>query len=176
MLVKTSIKDLLIVQNKKFDDSRGHFKELIRENEIKKKFPFIVMSYSKKNVVRGLHLQLKKQQGKYLSVIKGKIFDVAIDLRKNSNTFGKIFTTILSEKNSKSIYIPPGFAHGFCGLNKENYVIYSCTNYRDAKSEIGIKYNDKRLNIKWPIKNLIISTKDKKNISFNEFIRKYKFL
>tara|TARA_B100001146_G_C15948582_1_gene334539 strand:+ start:86 stop:616 length:531 start_codon:yes stop_codon:yes gene_type:complete len=176
MLVKTSIKDLLIVQNKKFADSRGHFKELIRENEIKKKFPFIVMSYSKKNVVRGLHLQLRKQQGKYLSVIKGKIFDVSIDFRKNSNTFGKIFTTILSEKNSKSIYIPPGFAHGFCGLNKENYVIYSCTNYRDAKSEIGIKYNDKKLNIKWPIKNLIISTKDKKNISFNEFIRKYKFL
>ena len=176
MLVKTSIKDLLIVQNKKFDDSRGYFKELIRENEIKKKFPFIVMSYSKKNVVRGLHLQLRKQQGKYLSVIKGKIFDVAIDLRKNSSTFGKTFTTILSEKNSKSIYIPPGFAHGFCGLNKENYVIYSCTNYRDAKSEIGIKYNDKKLNIKWPIKNLIISTKDKKNISFNEFIRKYKFL
>ena len=176
MLVKTSIKDLLIVQNKKFADSRGHFKELVRENEIKKKFPFIVMSYSKKNVVRGLHLQLRKQQGKYLSVIKGKIFDVAIDLRKNSSTFGKIFTTILSEKNSKSIYIPPGFAHGFCGLNKENYVIYSCTNYRDAKSEIGIKYNDKKLNIKWPIKNLIISTKDKKNISFNEFIRKYKFL
>ena len=176
MLVKTSIKDLLIVQNKKFADSRGHFKELARENEIKKKFPFIVMSYSKKNVVRGLHLQLRKQQGKYLSVIKGKIFDVAIDLRKNSSTFGKIFTTILSEKNSKSIYIPPGFAHGFCGLNKENYVIYSCTNYRDAKSEIGIKYNDKKLNIKWPIKNLIISTKDKKNISFNEFIRKYKFL
>ena len=176
MLVKTSIKDLLIVQNKKFADSRGHFKELVRENEIKKKFPFIVMSYSKKNVVRGLHLQLRKQQGKYLSVIKGKIFDVAIDLRKNSSTFGKIFTTILSEKNSKSIYIPPGFAHGFCGLNNENYVIYSCTNYRDAKSEIGIKYNDKKLNIKWPIKNLIISTKDKKNISFNEFIRKYKFL
>ena len=176
MLVKTSIKDLLIVQNKKFADSRGHFKELVRENEIKKKFPFIVMSYSKKNVVRGLHLQLRKQQGKYLSVIKGKIFDVALDLRKNSSTFGKIFTTILSEKNSKSIYIPPGFAHGFCGLNKENYVIYSCTNYRDAKSEIGIKYNDKKLNIKWPIKNLIISTKDKKNISFNEFIRKYKFL
>jgi len=176
MIIKTSIKDLLIVQNKKFTDTRGHFKELIRENEIKKKFPFFVMSYSKKNVVRGLHLQLKKQQGKYLSVIKGKIFDVSIDFRKNSNTFGKIFTTILSEKNSKSIYIPAGFAHGFCSLEKENYVIYSCTNYRDAESEIGIKYNDKKLNIKWPIKNPIISAKDKKNISFNEFSRKYKFL
>jgi len=176
MIIKTSIKDLLVVQNKKFSDTRGHFKELIRENEIKKKFPFFVMSYSKKNAVRGLHLQLRKQQGKYLSVIKGKIFDVSIDFRKNSNTFGKIFTIILSEKNSKSIYIPAGFAHGFCGLEKENYVIYSCTNYRDAKSEIGIKYNDKKLNIKWPIKNPIISAKDKKNISFNEFSRKYKFL
>ena len=176
MIIETPIKGLLIIQNKKFNDSRGHFKELIRENKIKIKFPFIVMSYSKKNVIRGIHLQLRNQQGKYLSVIKGKIFDVAIDFRKNSNTFGKIFTTILSEKNSKSIYMPPGFAHGFCGLEKENYVIYSCTNYRDSKSEIGIKHNDKKLNIKWPIKNPIISAKDKKNISFNEFKRKYKFL
>ena len=169
MIVKTSIKDLLIVQNKKFDDSRGYFKELIRENEIKKKFPFIVMSYSKKNVVRGLHLQLRKQQGKYLSVIKGKIFDVVIDLRKNSSTFGKIFTTILSEKNSKSIYIPAGFAHGFCGLENENLVFYGCTNYRSKKNEVGILWNDDMLKIKWPIKKPILSKKDKNNMTFKKF-------
>ena len=80
-------------------------------------------------------MQTRKSQGKFISVLKGKIFDVAVDLRKKSKTYGMHFKSILSEKNSKSIYIPPGFAHGFCGLEKENYVIYSCTNYRDKKSE-----------------------------------------
>ena len=173
MLVKTSIKDLLIVQNKKFDDSRGHFKELIRENEIKKKFPFIVMSYSKKNVLRGMHIQTKNPQGKFISVLKGKIFDVSVDLRKNSKTFGKCFSCILSEKNSKSIFIPPGFAHGFLTSEKENYIIYSCTKYRDGKNEIAIKYDDKNLNIKWPFNKPIISAKDKNAINFIDFKRKY---
>ena len=176
MIVKTNFKDLFILKNKLFKDKRGYFKELLKEVQLKKKLPFMVMSYSKKNVIRGLHIQTKKTQGKFISVLKGKVYDVAVDLRKNSKTFGKFFSCILSEKNSQSIYIPPVFAHGFCGLDRENYIIYSCTQYRDANSERAIKYNDKKLNIKWPIKNLIISTKDKKNISFNEFIRKYKFL
>ena len=169
MIIRTNIKDLIIIKNKVFKDSRGYFKELIKEREIKKKLPFTVMSFSKKGVIRGLHIQTKKSQGKFVSVIKGKIFDVAVDLRENSKTFGKFFTKILSEKNSLSIFIPPGFAHGFCGLDKENFITYSCTNYRDTKSETGIKYNDKTLNIKWPIKNPILSLKDKKNISFKEF-------
>ena len=173
MIIKTKIKDLIIIKNRTFKDSRGYFKELIRESEIKKKFPFTVMSYSKKNVIRGLHMQTKKPQGKYISVIKGKIFDVAVDLRKNSITFGKFFTRILSEKNSLSIYIPPGFAHGFCALDKENFIIYSNTKYREAKSEIGIKYNDKTLNIKWPLKKPLISNKDKSNMSFKEYKKKY---
>ena len=173
MIIKTKIKDLIIIKNRTFKDSRGYFKELIRESEIKKKFPFTVMSYSKKNVIRGLHMQTKKPQGKYISVIKGKIFDVAVDLRKNSITFGKFFTRILSEKNSLSIYIPPGFAHGFCALDKENFIIYSNTKYREAKSEIGIKYNDKTLNIKWPVKKPLISNKDKSNMSFKEYKKKY---
>ena len=131
------------------------------------------MSFSKKYVVRGLHLQKKKSQGKFVSVIKGKIFDIAVDLRKNSKTFGKYYKCILSEKNSNSIYIPPGFAHGFQALEKENYIIYSCTNYRDSKSEIGIKFNDNKLNIKWPLKKIIISNKDKKAISFLDFKKNY---
>ena len=81
------------------------------------------MSYSKKNVLRGMHIQVKNPQGKFVSVLKGKIFDVAIDLRKKSNTFGKYFSCVLSEKNSKSLYIPPGFAHGFLALNNENYIV-----------------------------------------------------
>ena len=93
-------------------------------------------------------------------------------MRKNSKTFGKYYQSILSERNGLSIYIPPGFAHGFCALDRENYVIYSCTKYRDKKSEVGIKFNDKKLNIKWPTKKPIISFKDKNNLSLSEFINK----
>ena len=173
MILKTKFKDLLVFKNKSFKDKRGYFKELIKENHIKKKLPFTVMSYSKKNVIRGLHIQTKKSQGKFISILKGKVYDVALDLRKNSKTFGKFFTCTLSEKNSKSIYIPPGFAHGFCGLDKENYIIYSCTQYRNAKSEKAIKYNDKKLNIKWPTKKPIVSKKDQNAITFIEFKKKY---
>ena len=169
MIKKSKFKDLVIISNTTFKDKRGYFKELLKEKKLKKRFPFLVMSFSKKNVIRGLHLQKKNSQGKFISVIKGKIFDVVVDLRKNSKTYGKYLSTILSEKNSKSIFIPPGFAHGFCALSKENYVVYSCTKYRDEKSEIGIKFNDQDLKINWPIKKPIISTKDKNNISLKEF-------
>ena len=106
---------------------------------------------------------------KFISVLKGKIFDVAVDLRKNSKTFGKYYGCILSEKNSKSIFIPPGFAHGFQALGKENYIVYSCTKYRHSISEISIKFNDKDLNIEWPSKKMILSPKDKGALSFKEF-------
>ena len=168
-----NFKNLKVINNMSFKDKRGYFKELLIEKKIKKKFPFLVMSYSKKNVIRGLHLQLNNSQGKYVSVIKGKIFDVCVDLRKESKTFGKYFSVIISEKNSKSIFVPPGFAHGFCALDKENYVIYSCTKYRDAKSEVDINFNDRKLKIKWPVKKAIVSKKDKSAISFNEYLKKY---
>ena len=169
MIKKSKFKDLVIINNTAFKDKRGYFKELLREKKLKKRFPFLVMSFSKKNVIRGLHLQKKNSQGKFISVIKGKIFDVVVDLRKNSKTYGKYLSTILSEKNSKSIFIPPGFAHGFCALSNENYVVYSCTKYRDEKSEIGIKFDDKDLKINWPIKKPIISNKDKNNLSLKDF-------
>tara|TARA_B100001175_G_scaffold299336_1_gene290630 strand:- start:404 stop:940 length:537 start_codon:yes stop_codon:yes gene_type:complete len=175
MIIKSKkIKDLIFVNNKSFKDKRGYFKELLKEKDLKKKFPFLVMSFSKKNVIRGLHLQTKNSQGKFITVIKGKIFDVAIDLRKNSKTFGKYISTILSEKNSKSIFIPPGFAHGFCTLSNENYVMYSCTRYREKKHEVGIKYNDKDLDIRWPVKKPIISKKDMHNLSLKQFKKKFK--
>ena len=169
MIIKTKFDGLILIKNKKFNDSRGYFKELIVEKNSKVKFLFHVMSFSKKNVIRGLHIQTKNPQGKFITVIKGKILDVAVDLRKKSKTYGKYFSKILSSKNSLSMYIPPGFAHGFCALDKENFVVYSCTQYRNARSEMGIKYNDKDLNIKWPIIKPILSIKDKKNYSFNEF-------
>ena len=106
-----------------------------------------------------------------MSVIKGKIFDVAVDLRKNSKTFGQYYQCTLSEKNSKSIYIPPGFAHGFQALENENYIVYSCTQYRHSNSEKVIQYNDKELNIKWPLKKIIISKKDNNAMSLKQFIK-----
>tara|TARA_B100000035_G_scaffold305886_1_gene307251 strand:- start:377 stop:901 length:525 start_codon:yes stop_codon:yes gene_type:complete len=169
VIIKTKFKDLYLFKNKNFKDKRGYFKEIIRENKLKKKFPFLVMSYSKQNVVRGLHIQTKNSQGKFVTVIKGKIFDVAIDLRKNSKTFGKVYSCILSEKNTKSIFVPEGFAHGFQGLEKENYIIYSCTKYREKNHEITIDIHDKDLNIKWPSKKKIVSKKDKKGITFQKY-------
>ncbi len=172
-IVNKKFKNLFLFKHDKFKDKRGYFKELLREKNLNNKFPFLVMSYSKKNVIRGLHLQVKKPQGKFVTVIKGKIFDVVVDLRKNSNTFGKYFSCILSESNSSSIYIPPGFAHGFQAIEEDNYIIYSCTKYRDKKSEVSINYNDKNLNIKWPLKKKILSLKDRNAISFSKFLNKY---
>ena len=166
---KTKFKDLLFFKSKNFYDNRGYFRELLIEKLIKKKFKFTVVSKSKKNVLRGLHMQRKFQQGKYISVVKGKILDVVVDCRKKSKTFGKHFKTIISQKNSKSIYVPPGFIHGFVGLENENIVIYSCTEYRDKNSEIGVLWNDKDLKIDWNIKKPILSQKDKINLRFRDF-------
>ena len=146
---KTKFKDLIVFKSKNYYDKRGLFRELALKNKIKKKLIFTVVSKSKKNVLRGLHMQKKFKQGKYVSVLKGKILDVAVDCRKKSKTFGKHFKIVLSERNCNSIFIPPGFLHGFLGLEKENIIVYSCTNYRNKKSEISVKWNDKDLNINW---------------------------
>ena len=168
-LYKTKFKDLIIFKSKNFRDSRGLLREITLEKYLKKKLIFTLVSKSKKNVLRGLHLQTKKIQGKYVSVLKGKILDVVVDCRKKSKTFGKHYKIILSDKNATSIYIPPGFAHGFLALDKENIVLYSCTNYRNKDSETSLSWNDKDLKIKWPIKNPILSKKDSKNNPFKEF-------
>jgi dTDP-4-dehydrorhamnose 3,5-epimerase len=170
-LLKTRFKDLLIYEKKTSKDNRGYFKELFRQNYFKEKFRFDYMSFSKKNVLRGLHLQLQNPQSKLITVLMGKIFDVSLDCRKNSKTFGRFFTTILSEKNNKSILIPKGFAHGFCSLTKNVILHYKCSEYRHERSEIGILWDDKDLKIRWPIKNPIISKKDKKNLTFRKFIK-----
>ena len=118
--------------------------------------------FQKKNVLRGLHFQVKKPQGKFISVIRGEIFDTVVDIRKKSKTFGKSFSVKLSEKNCTSLYIPPGFAHGFLSLKKENIVCYSCTEYRYPSTEKSLFYKDPKLKIKWPIKNPIVIKKYKK--------------
>ena len=168
-IYKTKFKDLLVFKSQNYNDSRGFLREVALEKYLDKKLIFTLVSKSKKNVLRGLHMQRKKMQGKYVSVLKGKVLDVVVDMRKNLNTFGKHYKIILSEKNSTSIYIPPGFFHGFLALDKENIVLYSCTNYRNQKSETTLKWNDEDLKIKWPIKKPILSKKDRNGTSFKNF-------
>ena len=170
---KTKFKGLVILNGVKHQDKRGYLRELVVEKLIKKNFKFQITSFSKKNVLRGLHFQVKKPQGKLISVIRGEIFDVAVDLRKNSKTFGKHFSIKLNEKNCTSVFIPPGFAHGFLTLKKENIVCYSCTEYRSPNDERSLKYNDDKLKIKWPVKKPIISTKDKKAKNLDLLIKEF---
>ena len=165
-ILKTKFKDLLIYKKDTFKDNRGYFRELYLEKHFKTKFPFDVMSYSKKNVLRGLHLQLKNPQAKLVTVLKGQIFDVCVDCRRNSKTFGKYFSIILNEKENTSILIPEGFAHGFYSMSNNVILHYKCSNYRNEKSEVGIIWDDKKLKIKWPSKKPIISKKDKKKYYF----------
>jgi len=173
-IISTKFSGLKVIKSKSYRDNRGLFKEDYKKKFFKNKnFVFGCTSSSKKNVVRGFHLQTKNSQAKYVSVLKGAIFDVVIDLRKKSKTYGKHYKVILSDKNAKSIFIPAGFAHGFLALKKENIIYYTCTNYRSAKHEVGILWNDKDLKIRWPIKNPIISKKDKKNIKFSEYKKLY---
>ena len=170
MKIKSNFKDLFLIKNKSFKDNRGYFKELIRENVINKNFPFLVMSFSKKKVIRGLHIQTINSQGKFISVLKGKIFDVAIDLRKNSKTFGRVYRCILSEKNNTSIYVPPGFAHAFCTLSDESTVLYKNTSVFHKEHYAGIRWNDPDLAVKWPTDNPIISEKDEKLPFLKDFL------
>ena len=168
---KTKFKGLIILKGVKHQDKRGYLRELILEKLIKKKFKFQILSVSKKNVLRGLHFQVRKPQGKLISVLKGEIFDVAVDLRKKSKTYGKYFSINLSEKNCTSVFIPPGFAHGFLTLKKENIICYSCTEYRSPIDERSLLYNDPKIKIKWPAKKLNISTKDKNAKSLDSLFK-----
>ena len=119
-----------------------------------------------------MHLQTKKSQAKFISVVKGKILDVVIDCRPKSKSFGKHFKTILSGKNCKSLLIPAGFAHGFLTLDKENIVFYGNDNYRSTNNEATISWNDPTIKINWPSGKKIISIKDKSGISFKKFVKK----
>jgi len=168
-LLKTKIKGLLIIKTNIYKDNRGFFKEIEKFKILKKKFIFDCLSFSKKNTLRGLHLQRKKQQAKIITVAQGKILDVVVDLRKKSKTYGKYFSIEISHGSDFSLFIPEGFAHGFVCLSKTCLVYYKCTNYRDQKSEITLKWNDEALNIKWPIKKPILSKKDSFGISFSEY-------
>ncbi len=174
-IIKTKFKGLLIIRRPTHYDKRGLLRELFEQKKFKKKFIFDYFSVSKKNVIRGLHIQLKNPQTKLISVISGKIFDVVLDCRKGSKTFGKHFTIYLSAKDNISLYIPEGFAHGFCSLTNDTVLYYKNSNYRNKKYETGIFWNDEDLKINWPVKKPIISLKDKKNMNFSKFLNRKNF-
>ena len=172
-LIKTKIDGPMILKSKIHIDRRGYFKEVYRKNIVKNlDFPFDIMSFSKKNALRGLHTQTVSPQAKIITVTHGKILDVAVDLRKNSKTFGKCVQIIISDKDDFSFYIPKNFAHGFLCLSKECTVNYKCSEYRNEKSETTINWSDKDINIKWPIKTPILSKKDANGISLIDFKKK----
>ena len=175
-IIKTPIKDLIILRQKNNKDKRGSLRETFRKNILKKNFVFEYCTTSKANALRGFHFQYKFQQAKYVSVLKGKILDCVIDLRKNSKTFGKTFKIILSDKNCLSLYIPEGFAHAYYSYEKINIIYYKLTNYYMPKFEDGINLMDETLKIVWPKKKYNISKKDKNLQSYKEFCKLYKFL
>ena len=169
-LIKTKIPGPLLIKSNIYKDSRGYLRETFKKNLFNKiNFPFDVMSFSKKNVLRGLHIQTNKSQAKIITVTHGKIFDVAVDLRENSKNFGKYVSVVISDKSDFSFFIPPGFAHGFMCLSKICTVNYKCSNYRDANSERTLKWNDKTVKIKWPQKKPILSDKDKNGLKLEFF-------
>ena len=173
---KTKIKDLLIVRQKNNIDNRGSLRETFNKKYLKKQFIFEYCTTSKKNVMRGFHFQHKYQQAKYVNVLKGKILDIVVDLRKNSKTFGRTFKIILSQKNALGLYIPAGFGHSYYSFENKNIIYYKLDNYYKPKFESGIVYDDADLKVKWPRKKMIISKKDRNLMTFKSFCKIYKGL
>lgn len=167
--IETSIKDVYIIEPTVFGDERGYFMETYHAGEFGEAgldYNFVQdnQSKSKKGVLRGLHFQKTKPQGKLVRVIKGEVFDVAVDLREGSPTYGRWEGVILSESNKKQFYVPEGFAHGFLVLSDEAEFTYKCTQFYYPDDEGGILWNDPDIGIKWPIKevdDVILSPKDK---------------
>jgi dTDP-4-dehydrorhamnose 3,5-epimerase len=170
-IINTKFEGLKVIKQDVYKDKRGQLKIVHNEKIIKKKFLFEYCTVSKKNSLRGFHFQFKFQQSKYITVLKGKILDCVIDLRKKSRTFGKIFKIILSKENALGLYIPAGFAHAYYSFNKENIIYYKLDNYYAPKYENGIVFNDKSLNIIWPKKIILVSKKDKNLDSFKNFCK-----
>ena len=172
MKVSTSpIDGLIIIEPKVFRDSRGLFYEVYSESKYKEQGvpgPFVQdnHSISEKGVLRGLHYQVNPGQGKLVRVVRGEIFDVAVDIRKSSPTYGNWWGLSLSETNNLQLYIPVGFAHGFCVLSDSAEVLYKCSDYYSPQNERGIIWNDPDLAIDWPIENPLLSEKDIKYPNF----------
>lgn len=175
---KTEIEGVYVIEPKVFGDNRGYFMETynfeeFKENGLDTAFVQDNQSKSTKGVLRGLHFQKQHSQAKLVRVISGEVFDVAVDLRKNSSTYGKWFGVKLSDENKKQFYIPAGFAHGFLVLSEEAEFVYKCTDLYHPEFEGGIAWDDSDIAIKWPTENidkLVFSEKDKKWVKLKDTI------
>lgn len=178
--METKIKGVFIIEPTVFGDERGYFMETYNYNEFKEAgldMTFVQdnESKSKKGVLRGLHFQTRNPQGKLVRVIEGEVFDVAVDLRNGSETFGQWVGVTLNTENKRQFYIPEGFAHGFVVLSDEAKFVYKCTNFYDPSSEGGIFWNDPDIGIEWPITadmQILLSEKDKKQPTLREYLGK----
>lgn len=167
--IDTGIEGMFLVEPTVFEDNRGYFMETYNENDFRDAgydLTFVQDNQSKssKGVLRGLHLQVKYPQGKLVRVIKGEVFDVGVDLRSDSKTYGKWFGAILSDENKRQLYVPPKFAHGFLVLSDEAEFVYKCTEFYHGEDEGGIIWNDEDIGIDWPLEDIdevILSEKDK---------------
>jgi dTDP-4-dehydrorhamnose 3,5-epimerase len=165
-VIKTKLNDCIIIKPKVFHDDRGFFLETFQAdryaNLVGINLPFVQDNYShsSKAVLRGLHYQKTKPQGKLVRVVRGEVYDVAVDLRQDSSTFGQWEAIILSEENKIQFWIPPGFAHGFLVLSETADFEYKCTDYYNPADEGSLLWNDPDLSIPWPVKNPILSKKD----------------
>jgi dTDP-4-dehydrorhamnose 3,5-epimerase len=173
-ILPTAISDVLIIEPKVYADERGYFFESYRYDILKEKIGdvhFVQDNVSKsvKNTIRGLHLQVGVHaQGKLCQVVFGAVLDVAVDLRKNSPTFGQHAAVELSDENKRQLWIPPGFAHGFSVLSDSAIFIYKCTNYYNRESERTLLYNDFELHIDWKVTNPIVSPKDQQGVPLKD--------
>ena len=165
--VETSLAGVLIVEPRVVRDERGFFLECYRSDEFEKRaIPLFVQDNHTRSVartIRGLHLQLRRPQGKLIRVVVGEIFDVAADVRRGSPTFGQWVAVNLSAENFRGCYIPPGFAHGFCVVSDAAEVEYKCTDFYDPSGELSIAWNDPTLGIRWPIDAPLLSPRDREN-------------
>jgi dTDP-4-dehydrorhamnose 3,5-epimerase len=171
-ITETRLSGLIILEPRVFHDNRGYFFEVFQQQRYAEygltSFVQDNVSRSKRGVLRGLHYQLPKAQGKLVWVTRGAVWDVAVDIRRGSPTFGKWFGITLNDENHMQMYIPPGFAHGFCVLSEEADFYYKCTDFYSPADEQGIAWNDATLNIPWPIQNPILAPKDEHYPSLNE--------
>ena len=175
--IKTQIEGVYIIETGIFGDNRGYFMETYNYNDFKAEGLDMVFvqdnqSNSKKGVLRGLHFQKTHPQGKLVRVIKGEVYDVAVDIRKGSKTYGKYVGVTLSQENKKQFYFPKGFAHGFLVLSDEAEFCYKCTEFYHPEDERGIIWNDPDINVTWPLEgidNIIFSEKDKLWPTFKEY-------
>ncbi|MGE4262217.1 dTDP-4-dehydrorhamnose 3,5-epimerase [Shewanella sp.] len=173
--IKTNIQDVIILEPTVFGDERGFFMETFRADEfanVTGARPFVQDNHSKssKGILRGLHYQTEKTQGKLVRVISGKVFDVAVDIRKDSPTLGNWVGVELSAENRRQLWIPEGFAHGFYVISDSAEFVYKCTDYYHPQSEVSLKWNDIEVGIKWPLFEddiPILSNKDKNGLSFS---------